>query len=93
MARVRGTEPAGRRNPRGGVARSGGERRSVVYAARMAAWFRKKKTEEEPLRLSGDLEDEVRRLKVDDRVAAVKLVRDRTGAGLTVAVRAVDAVE
>jgi hypothetical protein len=58
----------------------------------MSAFFRK--TEDlEPVRFSDDLTAEVRRLKGEDRVAAVKLVRQRTGVGLAVAVRAVDAVE
>lgn len=57
----------------------------------MAALFRKSE-DHEPIRFSDELTDEVRRLKAEDRVAAVKLVRERTGVGLEVAVRAVDAV-
>lgn len=57
----------------------------------MAAMFRKSE-DLEPIRFSDELTEEVRRLKADDRVAAVKLVRERTGVGLLVATRAVDAV-
>lgn len=57
----------------------------------MSAFFRKSQ-DLEPIRFSDELTDEVRRVKAEDRVAAVKLVRERTGVGLAVAVRAVDAV-
>lgn len=57
----------------------------------MSPLFRKSQ-DLEPIRFSDELTDEVRRLKAEDRIAAVKLVRERTGVGLVVAVRAVDAV-
>jgi len=59
----------------------------------MSPFFKKTPQDLEPVRFSDALTDDVRRLKAEDRVAAVKLVRERTGVGLTVAVRAVDAVE
>lgn len=64
---------------------------AVVYAADMLPLFGKS-PEYEPIRFSDELTAEVRRVKAEDRVAAVKLVRERTGVGLQVAVRAVDAV-
>lgn len=48
----------------------------------------------EPARFSEPLTAEVSRLLADGkRIEAIKLVRERTGLGLTLAVRAVDAVD